>query len=79
MLAFQLANLYQAVVICIIILYMQMGKNVFRDIKILMDWSFVLKSVIKGSECHILNPNHLFLYPIQKILPTNCRYCKFIE
>lgn len=64
MLAFQLANLYQVVVICIINMHMEVGKNVFRDIKILMDWSFVLKAVMEGSECLILNPNHLFCYPV---------------
>lgn len=64
MLAFQLANLYQVVVIYITNMHMQIGKNIFRDNKILMDWSFVLKAVIKGSECHLLNPNHLFCYPI---------------
>lgn len=48
MLALQLANLYQVVAIRIINVHMQVGKNVFREIKILMGRSFVLKAVIEG-------------------------------
>lgn len=63
---FQLANLCQVVVTCAINVHMQVEKNDFRDIKILMDWWDFLKTEIKGSECHILNPNHLFCHPIWK-------------